>query len=139
MPDNKNRKHLIIVEIERTGFIVAIKTKYREATKIVDKLTQELDVFGWDEQEMIREFLFLRGYTMYTINGNMLYSGRSIYFSSNGRLSIMAIPIKFSSMCVDMFIRERENSSVLCPYDACRHNLFKKYFEDSDLPLILAN
>ena len=139
MPDNKNRKYLIVVEIEQTGFIVGIKTKYLEATKVVDKLTNELEVFGWNEQAKTREFLVMRGYIMYTINGNVLYSDKGVYGSTDGRLSIMAIPVKFSSICVSLFIRERENSSALCRYNRCWYKQLDKYFENTNFPLTLAN
>lgn len=111
-------KYLIIVEIERTGFITEFKSSFKEAFDFSNKLYLSLsELFPIDKREKIVDVLKERGYASYKINGTELYFGKCKDQITDGILTVSVVEIDSNKFNLQMLIKERENSSLVFNYD----------------------
>ena len=105
-------KNLIIVEIERTGFITEFCDTYEEASTRAENLMNTAGNLDTEEKkERVISFLRNRNYTSYHINGNHIWCGKYRQCLSDGILSISVLEVDMKFFCLKTFIRERENHS----------------------------
>jgi hypothetical protein len=115
-----NPAYLIVVEIERKGFLIDIVKSKAQSEVIAEKLV-EISV-SYPFADMYKVEQELTYFASYTMNGTQVYLGKFIYHCSNGSYSVSTLQIDLNTFCVQTFIRERENqSSVLAKY-ACDEN-----------------
>jgi hypothetical protein len=105
--------NLILIEIDKYGFIVTVKNNFDEAKLLVDKLFKLSDKLSYDE---IIEMITPKSIAYYKINGNQDYAGRVTYGFSNGLYSVSLIKIDPQIFCIKTFIKERQNYSSVFNY-----------------------
>lgn len=106
MHQEDSLRYLIVVEIERKGFLVDIVKGEMVANERIDSLvilSNDLTIYEMDK--MIGRFEY---FGSYTINGSD--SGLSNFRTAmtNGVLTVAAVPIDLATFCAKTFIRERE-------------------------------
>lgn len=110
-----NPAYLIVVEIERKGFLIDIVKSKAQAEVIAERLV-EISV-SYPFADMYKVEQELTYFASYTMNGTQVYLGKFIYHCSNGSYSVSTLQIDLNTFCVQTFIRERENQScVLAKY-----------------------
>lgn len=120
-------KYLIIVEIERTGFITEFKNTYEEASASAENL---MNYTGGLDSETVKKkvisFMRQRNYISYHINGNQLYFGKVRRSLSDGIITISIAEIDMKTFCLKTLIRERENHSIVFD-DEINDELLEKF------------
>jgi hypothetical protein len=107
-------KYLILMELDREGFILDIVDFFEDAKWIVD------EIFNLSEQVAYSEIITkarIKPIASYEINGNELYTGRIQYGQSNGLLSVSVMKIDTDKFCIKSFISERRNHSSVFDYE----------------------
>lgn len=102
------KKYLILLEIEKSGYIIGITKNLPEAKalmKSVNKISDEYDI-----NEMYRVASKVHYSSSYNIKGNLDYCGKSKYQISNGVLSIYILELD-DTFSLKSFIQERINTS----------------------------
>jgi hypothetical protein len=113
MPDNKNRAHLVIAEVERIGFVAGCFKRYWCAVEIANQLLLYSELFKWGESDRIIAQLRNQGFKEYIIKGNQVYFDKGIYGSTDGKYSVAVLPMNKKEFSTESFIRERENYSTV--------------------------
>lgn len=139
MADNKDRRFLVVAEIERTGFIVGYCQKYRKAVELANEVLLYGELFSWGEPDKIKVQLQSRHFRQYQIKGNQIYFDKGIYGSADGKYSVAVLPINIKDFCLEVFIKERENYSIVFNSEQYWEKSNRKYFDDFPSSLHKAN
>ena len=102
------KNYLMVLELQNHGFIIGTTERLSEAKKTLNEL---LRLYRLYEPDAKKFFTHLSGYRSYHINGNNLLIEKYKYGTNNGPLTSSIIVINPETFSVDLFIRERENSS----------------------------
>lgn len=118
--------HLLLVEIERKGFLIEIFHDIEQAQQRLEELVDLSAKYSFDEQHKVEQDLTY--FASYEINGTEVYVSKCSHCSSNGSYTVSIIPIDLETFCVKTFIRERENlSCVLDHYSDLNHAYHQRY------------
>jgi len=130
MANNKHRKYLVIAEVERTGFIVGFFKKYLSAVELANELLLLGEFFPWSESEKIKIQLRNRNLREYQIKGNQIYFDKGIYGSTDGKYSVLVLPADKREFNLEIFIKERENYSIVFESEQYSDKKWRRYFDD---------
>lgn len=130
MANNSCRQYLVIAEVERQGFIMGRFKKYWPAVELANELLLYGELFPWKEPEKIILQLQNRKVKEYPIKGNQLYFDKGIYGSTDGKYSVIVLPINTKNFSLETFIRERENHSIVFSPEQYWAKKWSGYFEN---------
>lgn len=139
MPNNKNRKYIVVAEIERNGFVAGYFKKYWNAVELANELLILGELFPWKDSEKINIQLRNRNLREYRIKGNQIYFDKGIYGSTDGKYSVSVLSINQKEVAVETFIRERENYSIAFNSELHWDKRCSKYFENFPSSIHKAN
>jgi hypothetical protein len=137
--NNRNRKYLVIAEVERTGFVAGCYKKYLKAVELANELLLYGELFPWCESDKIIGQLRNRSFNEYPVKGNQIYFDKGIYGSADGKYSVMVIQINNSHFDLNVFIKERENHSIVFDSETCCDKRWNSYFDKFPSSYQIAN
>jgi len=126
--------HLLIVEIERKGFLIEVCSDIEKAKQRLEELVELSVKYSFNEQHRAEQDLTY--FASYEIYGTEVYVGKSSHSISNGSYTVSIVEIDLDTFCVKTFIRERENHScVLHRYtqEDVDRELYSRYEKLSEL------
>lgn len=139
MPNNHQREYLVIVEVEQMGFVVGFKRKYWDAVTLAKSILAIRDVFGWNEADKLQNQLISSGYKPYSIKGNQLYFEKFVWVTTDGQCSVCLVKTYSNKFCLQTFIRERENHSIIFDKEVRWNKATKEFFDKFSEPSLIAN
>ncbi len=129
MANNKHREYLIIAEVGRNGFVLGSRKKYYEAVSLANNHLLFGEIFHWPANDKIKEQMESRKYKSYQIKGNQLYFDNFLWVNSDGHFSICIIKTEVNKFCLQTFIRERENHSIVFGNEVCTDKRRRDFFD----------
>jgi hypothetical protein len=121
-------KYLIIVEIERTGFVTEFCDTYEESsTRSLNLMNSAGYLDTEDKKTQVINFLRKRNYIQYHVNGKPLFYVRFKRCLTDPVLTISIMEIDMKKFCLKMFIYELENQTNLLDYDVLSEAFFEKF------------
>lgn len=120
-------KYLIVVEIDRRGYILELVDDLDAGQRIIEDIFDISEVYTIYEMDKVAERLPYPCTATYEIKGNELYVGKGGTSTSNGVLTVTAVEIDTETFCLESFIRERENHSMV--FGDCDDSKYEKLLE----------
>jgi hypothetical protein len=119
--------YLIVVEIDRTGFITEFRTSFEEAESLSEELFNYVNMFEFKDREKIIPILKQRDYRTYQIKGNQIYFPCAKSSITDGFCTINVLEIDLNTFCLEKLIKERENHSMVFEIETFTEEFMEKF------------
>ncbi len=113
MPKNSQKKFLIVAELDRKGFMLKIEDSLKKAMAFSERTFMLSKEFCYDDMYKIE--YKLNPFAKYEVSGNVMCLSKFKSSTTNGFYSVTVVEIELKNL--KMFIRERENLSIVFDYD----------------------
>ena len=124
---NKSIKYLVILEIERLGFILNSSDSFLKSEEIMKKTFSLANKLEFKNMVELIPFFRFKNTIEYEIRGNVVYFPNVITCISNGLLTVSIVKIDLNTFNLEFFVKERENHSIVFDYEQLEDEFVEKF------------